>query len=89
MIYQRDFCLFACKTHSFHLKSYIETPVFYTYTEDELVYLGGGSSYISSLTFDRDTVSPVKLVQQVIDKVCSCNGHVNVFDLNLLRDIKI
>lgn len=82
-------CLFACKSHSFHLKSYIETPVFYTYTKDELVYLGGGSSYISSLTFDKDITSPIKLVQQVIDKECSCNGHINVFDLNLLRDIKI
>lgn len=82
-------CLFVCKSYTFHLKSYLEAVTLYTHPENELVYFGGGACYISYINFCKNTTSPITLVQKVIDKVGSCNGHIHTFDLNLLRDIKI
>lgn len=86
----KDFsCVFIAKLKTFHLKLYTESNVvLYTYDKEELVYAGGGSDIIGSLSNVNNLSAPT-IVQKVINCNASCNGNINVFDVNLLRDIEV
>lgn len=86
----KDFsCMLVAKLKTFHIKLYAENQLMlYTYDKEELVYAGGGSNIISSLS-NTSNLSVPCIVQKVINYTGSCNGNINVFDLNLLRDIEI
>ena len=86
----KDFsCMLVTKLKTFHIKLYAENQVMlYTYDKEELVYAGGGSNIIGNLS-NINNLSVPCIVQKVINYTGSCNGNINVFDLNLLRDIEI
>lgn len=84
-----DFCIgLFSKHYSFVIKLHLITGIsLYTYTKDELVYLGSGSELISNT--DSDSKNSIELVYEAIKHVSSCNGNINVFNLDLLNEIKL
>lgn len=78
-------CMFCTKTKSYVIQLFSDKPLLFTYDYNEIVYIGSGSSYTN--TKDLQEVDIVSLTQEVITNVTSCNGNINVFDLNTLQEI--
>lgn len=78
-------CLITTKNKSYIFKTYSDKLELFTYDYKDLVYLGGGSDYL--VTIDTDNKHPVDLMSSVINHVPTCNGNINMFDLNNLKSI--
>lgn len=73
------------KTYSF--KYYTEDGLtLFSYDKDELVSFGTSSDFVTSRT-DLHHLPVEEIQQQVIQRVNFCHGNINVFDLNLLKDL--
>lgn len=80
-------CMFCTKHKSYLIQVFSDKPVLLTYDHNELVYIGSGSSFLS--TQNLKDIDIIELVQKVINNTSSCGGDINVFDLNSLKDIII
>lgn len=78
-----NICFFT-KKNSYILKTFLDDIKLFTYSFNELVYIGSGSDYLNII--DTQNKSPLDLIVNVINYVPSCNGPINLFDLNNLRE---
>lgn len=78
-------CMFLTKDYSFVVKLFNTNTVMYTYEAYELAYIGGGSDYLKSI--NTDNISVIDLLKMSINNIPTCNGNINVFDLNKLNTL--
>lgn len=79
------FCLIATKLKTYVFKTYIEKLYIFNYDYNDLLHIGSGSDYLVNI--DITNKHPVELMTEVIRYVPSCNGTINMFDLNNLKSI--
>ena len=83
-----DFCIgFFSKKNTYIIKGFKNKPFIYHHKYDELVYLGSGSEILSNTNIKN--LLPVELVQLCIKTTSTCNGNINVFNLNNLNEITL
>lgn len=83
---KEDLCIMFCtKYKSYLIQVFSDKPLLLTYDYNELVYIGSGSSFLISQNLKNTNI--IDLIQKVINNSSTCNGDINTFDLNSLKDI--
>ncbi len=81
------FIIFFTKKHTYTIKTYLENIEFFISYNHELYYVGGGSDFLNY--YDTSNQHPIELMSKVIENISVCNGSINVFDLNNLKEISL